>query len=131
MHIQNKSRTFSDFIKPSGLAWNWDGLQFASGANDNLSCVYNVDADLVSPTRPRHSFTHDAAVKALAFCPWQENLLAAGSLSPNIDSSLGGGSQDQRIRFFDTRTGHLLATLDTGAQVTAILWSIECTLIME
>ena len=102
-------------IDDSGLAWSYDGKQFASGGNDNLTCAFHVAADLVPPSTPRHLFTHDAAVKALAYCPFQENLLAAG-----------GGSQDQKIRFFDTRTGQVLAVLDTGAQVTAILWSIEC-----
>jgi cell division cycle protein 20 (cofactor of APC complex) len=34
---------------------------------------------------------HKAAVKALAWCPWQRNLLATG-----------GGSSDKTMRFWNT-----------------------------
>ena len=54
----------------------------------------------------------NAAVKAIAFCPWQTGLVAAG-----------GGSNDRRIHFFHTISGASLATIDCGAQVTSLVWS--------
>ncbi|KAK7949223.1 uncharacterized protein PG986_010109 [Apiospora aurea] len=55
---------------------------------------------------------HQAAVKALAFCPWQPNLLATG-----------GGSTDKMIHFFHTTSGAALATISVSAQVTSLTWS--------
>lgn len=57
-----------------GLAWSLDGLHFASGGNDNIVCVF-ADRD---STDPIFTSYHDAAVKALSFCPFQSNLLAVG-----------------------------------------------------
>lgn len=57
-------------------------------------------------------WTHQAAVKALAFCPWQANLLATG-----------GGSTDKLIHFFHTASGAALATISVSAQVTSLTWS--------
>ncbi|KAK8024699.1 wd domain-containing protein [Apiospora arundinis] len=55
---------------------------------------------------------HQAAVKALAFCPWRPNLLATG-----------GGSTDKLIHFFHTASGAALATISVSAQVTSLTWS--------
>lgn len=50
---------------------------------------------------------HQAAVKALAWCPWQPNLLASG-----------GGTADRRIRFWNCSTGTCLHDIDTKSQVS-------------
>lgn len=55
---------------------------------------------------------HTAAVKALAWCPWQNNLLATG-----------GGSTDQTIHFWTTSTGARTHSLPTKSQVTSLIWS--------
>lgn len=55
---------------------------------------------------------HTAAVKALAWCPWQPSILATG-----------GGSADQTIHFWNASTGARTASLHTGSQVTSIIWS--------
>ncbi|KAK3997041.1 WD domain-protein [Cladorrhinum sp. PSN332] len=55
---------------------------------------------------------HGAAVKAIAFCPWQEGLVATG-----------GGSNDKCIHFFHTTSGAPLATISVSAQVTSLIWS--------
>ncbi|KAI7354873.1 WD40 repeat-like protein [Hortaea werneckii] len=60
----------------------------------------------------RHVFTLNAAVKAIAFAPWQPSLIAAG-----------GGSNDRCIHFFHTLSGAALATIDCHAQVTSLIWS--------
>ena len=59
---------------------------------------------------PMHRMTaHAAAVKALAWCPFQSNLLASG-----------GGTADRCIKFWNTHTGALLNSIDTGSQVTCL-----------
>jgi WD40 repeat protein len=49
---------------------------------------------------------HQAAVKALAWCPWQQNVLASG-----------GGTADRCIRFWNCNTGTCFSTIDTKSQV--------------
>jgi cell division cycle protein 20 (cofactor of APC complex) len=90
-----------------GLKWSHDGTQLASGSNDNVSlplesalslCSFmllpgaqkckiwdvsttasnGVSASVVAEAK--YTFTDScAAVKALAWCPWQKNLLATGA----------------------------------------------------
>ena len=55
---------------------------------------------------------HQAAVKALAWCPWQKNLLASG-----------GGTADRMIRFWNSSSGTCLNEVDTHSQVCALQWS--------
>ncbi|KAI4203264.1 MAG: hypothetical protein LQ350_001961 [Teloschistes chrysophthalmus] len=59
-----------------------------------------------------HRWLHSAAIKAIAFCPWQPSLLATG-----------GGSNDRAIHFYHTLSGACLATIDVQAQVTSLIWS--------
>lgn len=57
-----------------GLKWSHDGTQLASGGNDNVLNIWEMNS-----TQPKFTLTeHCAAVKALAWCPWQSNLLASG-----------------------------------------------------
>ena len=55
---------------------------------------------------------HRAAVKALAWCPFQNNLLASG-----------GGAADRCIKFWNTHNGVCLNSVDTNSQVCALQWS--------
>lgn len=91
-----------------GLRWNHDGTQLASGGNDNLLCVWEMGRQ--DPVMRRDE--HTAAVKALAWCPWQPSLLASG-----------GGTSDRKMRFWNTTSGACLNTIDTHSQVCSILWS--------
>ncbi|KAK0704909.1 WD40-repeat-containing domain protein [Lasiosphaeris hirsuta] len=84
----------------------------------------DADTEIQIPLRPahvvkdiklgdeKHRWTHGAAVKAIAFCPWQEGLVATG-----------GGSNDKCIHFFHTTSGAALATISVSAQVTSLIWS--------
>ncbi|OTB04810.1 hypothetical protein M426DRAFT_261447 [Hypoxylon sp. CI-4A] len=147
-----------------GLAWSPDGQQFATGGNDNLCCLFDVESvienkadpasNLSGPSIPnspnsegpaspyivnsggntpspsssppevipdcpnplsamkylpagseRHRWRHGAAVKAIAFCPWRQGLVATG-----------GGSNDRCIHFYHTNSGAALATISVAAQ---------------
>ena len=92
-----------------GLEWRADGAQLATGGNDNLVSIW----DARSLTVPKFTKTnHKAAVKALAWCPWNTNLLATG-----------GGSYDRHIHFWNTTSGARVNSIDTGSQVTSLRWS--------
>ncbi|MBW0483700.1 hypothetical protein O181_023415 [Austropuccinia psidii MF-1] len=101
-----------------GLAWKPeadDGLStssqglLASGANDNIVNVWdarNVDEPRMSKNN------HRAAVKAIAWCPWQSNLLATG-----------GGTSDKMVHFWNVNTSSRLQSLETRSQVTSIVFN--------
>lgn len=92
-----------------GLEWRADGAQLATGGNDNLVSIW----DARSLNAPKFTKTnHRAAVKALAWCPWQSNLLATG-----------GGSNDRQIYFWNTTTGARINHIPTDSQVTSLRWS--------
>ncbi|XP_071039762.1 cell division cycle protein 20 homolog [Parasteatoda tepidariorum] len=99
-----------------GLKWSLDGRYLASGGNDNLVNIWSADAGVgQTDAQPLHTFNeHQAAVKALAWCPWQPNILASG-----------GGTADRHIRFWNCNLGTSLNSIDAKSQVCAILWSKE------
>ncbi|XP_076440566.1 cell division cycle protein 20 homolog [Babylonia areolata] len=98
-----------------GLRWSPDGKYLASGANDNLLCVWPAQTSVGASCQPLYTFSqHQAAVKALAWCPWQHSLLASG-----------GGTADRHIHFWNCNTGTHLSGVDTKSQVCSILWSNE------
>lgn len=187
MNLMAKINVHSQQI--CGLAWSREGDYFATGANDNMCCLFEVKDIFRSsnqkfshtpsrreplqktrhglPKAPRisvvpaleskslnelhldyvqalqghigsndipgfrrksvpgyenvltiargqekHKWIHSAAIKAIAFCPWQRGLLATG-----------GGSNDRAIHFYHTFSGACLATIDVQAQVTSLIWS--------
>jgi len=68
--------------------------------NDNLLNIW----ELATPSKATHSLSqHQAAVKAIAWCPWQPNLLASG-----------GGTADRTIKFWNTSSGTCLNSIDAG-----------------
>lgn len=125
-----------------GIAWSAQGEMVAIGGNDNLLFVYDFDKLLrnegattqdilgraraarqetpgaalnqpvVLPGVEKQRFTLNAAVKAIAFAPWQPSLLAAS-----------GGSNDRCIHFLHTHSGATLATVNCHAQVTSLVWN--------
>ena len=66
----------------------------------------------IAPGSEKHRWVHGAAVKAIAFCPWRDGLVATG-----------GGSNDKCIHFYHTSSGACLATISVAAQVTSLIWS--------
>lgn len=82
-------------LKVCGLKWSPDGNTLASGGNENYLCLWDASmsgrASGGRPSlvhRPRTILKqHQAAVKALAWCPSQRHLLASG-----------GGTADRTIK---------------------------------
>jgi len=105
-----------------GLAWNPEGTILASGGNDNNLCLWDASTILGGQGQntsrpgiysPRATLTdHRAAVKAVAWCPWERNLLATG-----------GGTADRCIKFWNAGNGALLNSIDTGSQICSLLWN--------
>ena len=75
-----------------GLAWSPDGQTLASGGNENRLCIWDLamsnqrrrsgGGDAMSSNQgntPRYTIEeHNAAVKAVSWCPWQRHVLASG-----------------------------------------------------
>ncbi|KAG5280193.1 hypothetical protein AALO_G00086060 [Alosa alosa] len=96
-----------------GLKWSPDGRFLASGGNDNMVFVWpGVQEGSVNMQNPVHSFSeHQGAVKALAWCPWQTNILASG-----------GGTSDRHIRIWNVSSGVCMSSLDTRSQISSLLF---------
>ena len=122
-HIQSKYKGHTQEV--CGLSWNDDGSCLASGGNENFLCLW--DAAMTGRQRdnntnrqsignahaPRLTLKqHKAAVKALDWCPFHRGLLASG-----------GGTADRKINFWNSASGVLLNSIDTGSQVCSIVWS--------
>ncbi|KIR25284.1 cell division control protein [Cryptococcus deuterogattii 99/473] len=103
-----------------GLAWRSDGQFLASGGNDNVVNCWDgrIGASILNDEgTPRGvakwtKRNHTAAVKAIAWSPWQSSLLATG-----------GGTADKHIHFWSTSTGARTASLPTSTQVTSLTFS--------
>eukprot|EP00668_Euglena_longa_P005893 GGOE01006962.1.p1 GENE.GGOE01006962.1~~GGOE01006962.1.p1 ORF type:complete len:504 (+),score=129.80 GGOE01006962.1:38-1549(+) len=92
-----------------GLSWSPDGMQLASGGNDNLVQLFDFhrmdNARLVLRG-------HTAAIKAIGWSPHQSNLLATG-----------GGTEDTTLRFWSTISGSCTHQVYTTSQICCLLWS--------
>ncbi|KAJ8772496.1 hypothetical protein K2173_027673 [Erythroxylum novogranatense] len=94
-----------------GLKWSSGGSVLASGGNDNI--IYIWEASKMSSSKFLHKLNgHSAAVKALAWCPYQFNVLASG-----------GGTSDGCIKIWNTRKGTCIGGVDTGAQICGLEWN--------
>jgi len=99
-----------------GLSWSPDGRTLASGGNDNILNLWSAAAGNCHPSStPVHTISsHMAAVKALAWCPWQANTLASG-----------GGTADRCIKIWNTANAQMISSTDTKSQVCSLLWAQE------
>jgi cell division cycle protein 20 (cofactor of APC complex) len=109
-----------------GLRWNDDGSTLASGGNENFLCLW--DAAMSARRNDQRHFRsglgpqrhaprlilkqHKAAVKALDWCPFHRGLLASG-----------GGTADRSIKFWNSSSGAMLNSVDTGSQVCSLVWN--------
>lgn len=97
-----------------GLKWSNDYKYLASGGNDNIVNVWSaISGSVGTASTPLHVLNqHQAAVRALAWCPWQPNILATG-----------GGTADRCIKFWNVSNGTCLNSVDTKSQVCSLLFS--------
>uniref|UniRef100_A0A8C7SGB0 Cell division cycle 20 homolog n=1 Tax=Oncorhynchus mykiss TaxID=8022 RepID=A0A8C7SGB0_ONCMY len=97
-----------------GLKWSPDGRYLASGGNDNLVYVWSdVQDGSGQGSSSIHFFSeHQGAVKALAWCPWEHNILASG-----------GGTRDCHIRIWNVNCGSCINGLDTRSQISSLMFA--------
>jgi len=94
-----------------GMAWSPNQQLLATGANDNLCLLW----DPRLPNEPVHVLNqHQSAIKAISWCPWQQEVLATG-----------GGTSDRAIKFWSAGTGNLLNSVDSGSQVSSLVWNTD------
>lgn len=122
-----------------GLKWCPNGRYLASGSNDNTVCVWDFhqwyssgggsssSSSLLPPidnhekntdmkTKPLWHFKeHRAAVKAIAWCPWEGSKILA----------TGGGHSDGYLRFWNNSNGTCQQAMKTDSQISSILWSSD------
>ena len=94
-----------------GLEYRADSQQFCLGANDNLVAVWDARLTLEPIFKKTN---HRAAVKAMAWCPFQNSLLATG-----------GGTSDKTIHFWNTSTGARVNLIETESQISSLNWGYE------
>ncbi|KAA0187458.1 hypothetical protein HAZT_HAZT006183 [Hyalella azteca] len=98
-----------------GLAWNSEGRLLASGGNDNIVNIW----DARNTTALHRLSNHQAAVKAVAWCPWQSSVLGTG-----------GGTADRTIRIWNANSGTCIKDVLTNSQVD-ISWPLQCAVILD
>ena len=110
------------------LRYSPEGDLLASGGNDNSAYIWDVRklnnkliniSNLNELNNSNNSIKplyvnnfHTAAVKALAWCPWQRHVLATG-----------GGSKDRTIKIFNCDNNKIVKNVDTGSQVCSLVWN--------
>ncbi|XP_057429909.1 uncharacterized protein LOC130723017 [Lotus japonicus] len=98
------SRVKAHRAEVCGLKWSGRGNMLASGGNDNH--IYIWDSSKMRSSSFLHCFKdHCAAVKALAWCPYDSNVLASG-----------GGTNDRCIKLWNVKKGTCIRSIDTTAQ---------------
>jgi len=91
-----------------GLKWSPDEQMLCSGGNDNKLLVWNPKS-----SKPVVKYCdHQAAVKAVAWSPYQHGMLVSG-----------GGTADRTIRFRNTLTGMTTKVVQAGSQVCCLMFS--------
>lgn len=101
-HVSSKLKAHTGEV--CGLKWSCGGDLLASGGNDNLVHVW--ESSKMGSSKYLHRFTdHRAAVRALAWCPFQPKTLASG-----------GGTADQCVKIWNAQTGKCTNSINTSAQ---------------
>ncbi|CAI8016279.1 Cell division cycle protein 20 homolog [Geodia barretti] len=99
-------------LEVCSLKWSPDGTKLASGSNDNLVCLWPSGSGILEPQTVLAG--HQAAVKAVSWCPWRSNLLATG-----------GGSNDRCIKLWNVSLGKCVESIETQSQVSSLAWNRE------
>jgi hypothetical protein len=111
-HIRNNNLLNNDIDVEIPYPHNTSSIWNIIEENDEININPNNYNSICNEIFPKYVFTqHEAAVKALAWCPWQKGLLASG-----------GGAKDKSIKFWNTDTGSLINSVETGSQVCSLIW---------
>lgn len=105
------SRFKAQLQQVCGMSLNFNDQQIAVGGNDNSCSLWDITNHMKTPVL-KYTFFHNAAIKAVSFCPWSKSLLATG-----------GGTKDKVIKFWHTGTGTLINQIKTDNQITSLIWS--------
>ncbi|CAI8584009.1 unnamed protein product [Vicia faba] len=105
------SRVKAHRAEVCGLKWSKRGNLLASGGNENH--IYVWELNKMNSSNFLHCFKdHSAAVKALAWCPYDPAVLASG-----------GGTDDRCIKLWNVQKGTNICSIDTKAQVCGLQWN--------
>nr|UOP57028.1 putative wd repeat-containing protein slp1 [Thecaphora frezii] len=91
-----------------GIEWRSDSALMATGGNDNVVKVWDRRTSVPKMRKENHQ----AAVKALAWCPHNLSMLATG-----------GGTSDRKIHVWNTTQNSRTLTIQTSGQITSLKWS--------
>ena len=111
------------------LRYSIEGDLLASGGNDNMAYIWdvrnlknNIFNFLLNENNNNNNpyeikpysinNLHQAAVKAMNWCPWKRHVLATG-----------GGSKDKSIKIYSCDCNKLIRNINTGSQVCALVWN--------
>ena len=111
------------------LRYSIEGDLLASGGNDNMAYIWdvrnlknNIFNFLLNENNNNNNpyeikpysinNLHQAAVKAMNWCPWKRHVLATG-----------GGSKDKSIKIYSWDCNKLIRNINTGSQVCALVWN--------
>ena len=109
------------------LKYSIEGDLLASGGNDNIAYIWdirnlknNIFNFLLDNNNPNPyeikpysvNNLHNAAVKAMNWCPWKRHVLATG-----------GGSKDKTIKIYSCDCNKLIRNINTGSQVCSLVWN--------
>ena len=102
-----------------GLKWSASGQQLASGGNDNVVHIWDRSmASSNSPTQWLHRLEeHTSAVKALAWCPFQSNLLATGGGGGDRPFAPSGGAHSGVVAAEICQNGYPTGSFAGGISV--------------
>lgn len=83
-----------------------------SNLNSNNNSIIPLINNNVNQITPKFtSSIHEAAVKAIDWCPWDKNLLVTGA-----------GSKDKTIKFWNTEKFTMINSINTESQVCNVLF---------
>ena len=109
------------------LKYSIEGDLLASGGNDNMAYIWDIrnlknnifnflfNENKNNPYEIKpYSINnlHQAAVKAMNWCPWKRHVLGTG-----------GGSKDKSIKIYSCDCNKLIKNINTGSQVCSLIWN--------
>ena len=109
------------------LKYSIEGDLLASGGNDNMAYIWDIRNlknnifNFLFNENPKNPYEikpysinnlHQAAVKAMNWCPWKRHVLGTG-----------GGSKDKSIKIYSCDCNKLIKNINTGSQVCSLIWN--------